>query len=175
MANNRGFTGNGKNGAENIQLRVVIVMDVRLYLDGLAAVLDACDGIDVVARAGDWRDALPLVSRHHPDVVLVDLPAAENRSAVRQLAAACDTPARVVALSIAAFNDDVVHWAEAGIAGYVTREDSLEDLIGVVKSVVRDEMPCSPRAAAMLLRRVGMLLPTGRSRRPGSPRGSARS
>jgi DNA-binding NarL/FixJ family response regulator len=148
--------GSGKTGAENAQLRVVIVMGVRLYRDGLASVLDAHDGIQVVARAADWRDALPLVSRHHPDVVLVDLPAVENRGVVRQLAAAGDRRACVVALSITG-SDDVVRWAEAGVAGYVTREDSLEDLITVVESVVRDEMPCSPRAAAMLIRRVGML------------------
>lgn len=142
---------------EQPKLRVVIVLAVRLYRDGLAAVLESRDDIRVVARAGNWRPALALVAHNRPDVVLVDLPVVENTAVIRQLATAADTPARVVVLSIGSGDDDVVRWAEAGVAGFVTRDDSLDDLVEIVRSVARDEMPCTPRTAALLLRRVGVL------------------
>lgn len=148
--------GVGRIQAGNFPLRVLIVIDVRLFRDGLTLILDAHD-IEVVACVDDWRVALPLVARHRPDVVLVDRRAAANRAVIRQLAGADQPPARVVVLSIDACEDDLLYWAEAGVAGYLTREDSLEDLIEVIKSVAQDEMPCSPRAAATLLRRVGTL------------------
>jgi DNA-binding NarL/FixJ family response regulator len=145
------------SGVGTPMLRVVLVAAVRLYCDGLAAVLATQEGIEVVGRAKDWRTAVPLVAELSPDVVLVDLPSTEDRAAVRQLADASPATTRVVAISVGDFDSDVVSWAEAGVAGFVTREDSLDDLVEVVRAVTRDELPCSPRVAAALLRRVAML------------------
>lgn len=139
------------------KLCVVIVSEVRLYRDGLAAVLSAYDGIEIVARTSHWRAAVPLVARLRPDVVLADLPVVEARDAVRQLVDAGSLTVNVVVMSIGSQDGDVVPWAEAGVAGFVAREDSIDDLVGVITSVSRDEMPCSPRVAATLLRRVAAL------------------
>src|SRR6185312_10282258 len=51
----------------------------------------------------------------------------------------------------------LVALAEAGIAGYVSREGSIDDLVAVIESVSRGEMLCSPRMAATLLRRVTLI------------------
>jgi two-component system nitrate/nitrite response regulator NarL len=140
-------------------IRAIIVAEVRLYRDGLAKILDAEDDIEVLGIAPRWPDALPLVRRAQPDLVLLDLSVGEGRVAVAALRAAA--PAiQVVAISIGDAETDVISWAEAGIAGYVTREDSLTTLIDVLRSVARGEMPCSPRIAATLLRRVGVLAAT---------------
>jgi two-component system, NarL family, nitrate/nitrite response regulator NarL len=130
-------------------LRVLMVAEARLYCDGLASVLGAEVGIEVVGKMRRWQDAVKVVAELRPDIVLVDLPFQENRAAVRQLTVARTPPVRVV-----------ISWAETGIAGFVTRDDSLANLVSVVRSVARDEMPCSPRVAATLLRRVGALATT---------------
>jgi DNA-binding NarL/FixJ family response regulator len=66
-------------------------------------------------------------------------------------------PTRILALGVPDEEDDVIACAEAGVAGYVMREDSLDALVVAIESVVRDEMLCSPRAAAALMRRVRVL------------------
>jgi DNA-binding NarL/FixJ family response regulator len=63
----------------------------------------------------------------------------------------------VVALAVPDDENSVVNCAEAGVAGYVTRDQSIEDVIAAVESVARDEMIASPRLAATLLRRVTAL------------------
>jgi two-component system, NarL family, nitrate/nitrite response regulator NarL len=138
-------------------VRVLMVAEVRLYRDGLATLLAAQAGIEVIGKARRWQDAVPLVAELRPDIVLIDVPFAEKGAAVRQLAVDGASPVRVVAISIDGGESDVVSWAEAGVAGFVTRDDSLADLIKIVKCVANDEMPCSPRIAATLLRRVGVL------------------
>lgn len=147
-------------------IRAVIIAEVRLYREGLARLIGAEDDIDVIGIAPCWSDALPLVRRLQPDLVLLDLSLGEGRAAVAALRAAAPD-VKAVALSIADAETDVISWAEVGIAGYVTREDSLTTLVDVLRSVARDEMPCSPRMAATLLRQVGVLAastaPPGRS------------
>ena len=52
---------------------------------------------------------------------------------------------------------DLLDWAEAGIAGYVGRDESLDDLVGVIRSAVRGEFACSPAFAGRMLQRIGAL------------------
>jgi len=64
---------------------------------------------------------------------------------------------RVVTLGITDDDPEVLPLAEAGVAGYVTTEASADEIVLVVESVARGEMPCSPRLAATLLQRVATL------------------
>jgi DNA-binding NarL/FixJ family response regulator len=140
---------------------------VRLYRDGLASFLNAESDIRIVDTAADWRD-----TRWSPettaDLVLLDAAAADASSAVAAIRDAAPT-ARVVVLSIDDGESDVIPWAEAGASGFVTREDSLVRLVDVMRSVVRDELPCSPRLASTLLRHVAAL-----AEKQGSPPPRAR-
>jgi DNA-binding NarL/FixJ family response regulator len=62
--------------------------------------------------------------------------------------------ARIVALGIDEEPDTVVGCAEAGIAGYAPRDCTVEQLVATLTSVERGELPCSPRVAAVLFRRL---------------------
>jgi DNA-binding NarL/FixJ family response regulator len=145
----------------------MIVAEVRLYREGLARILGAEEDVQVVGVAASWGDVIPLARSVQPDVILLDLDVGEGRVAVAALRAA--VPAvQIVAISIGDAEHDVISWAEVGVEGFVTREDSLSRLTYVLRSVARGEMPCSPRLAATLLRRVGVLAatatgPTGRA------------
>ncbi len=137
-------------------IRLLIVAAVRLYREGIGTFLTGLADVDVVGSFADWKDALEAAAQHDPHIVLLEANVGEARAAVRELEA-LGTRTRVVALSIPEDDADVVTWAEAGAAGYLTREDSLNNLAEVVRSVDRGEMPCSPRIAATLLRRVRAL------------------
>jgi two-component system, NarL family, nitrate/nitrite response regulator NarL len=137
-------------------IRLGIIAAVRLYRDGLALVLADPPNVEVVLSAPDWRLAASLARERQPDVILIDVPIAEAHASLRGLAAAVPS-SRLVAVSATEEDSEIISWAEAGVAGYVTRENSLAELGDVIRSVARGEMPCSPRIAATLLRRVGDL------------------
>jgi DNA-binding NarL/FixJ family response regulator len=89
-------------------------------------------------------------------VVLLDAAshgALEGACAIR----ASSPDAAVVALGVANAEGDVIACAEAGVAGYVVREGSVEDLIATVESAARGELRCSPRMAGALVRRLARL------------------
>lgn len=136
--------------------RVLIVSDIRLYREGLVRFLSRDGRLEAVGAAGDWPQAERAIADARPEVALVDLGMPDAAAAIRRLLTRFpDT--KVVALGLSGDEDEVVDWAEAGIAGYVCRDGTLDDLIGAVGAAVRDELSCSGRLAAALLQRVGSL------------------
>ncbi len=134
-------------------IRALVASDVRLYREGLADGLRRSGRVEVAETAADGDTSVARVRELAPDVVLVDLAMADWERAVRAIVAAGGEP-RVVVLGVREVEDEVVACAEAGVAGYVTREASLDELVDVVESVARGESLCSPRISALLLRRV---------------------
>jgi DNA-binding NarL/FixJ family response regulator len=137
-------------------IRVFICSDVRVYREGLAEVLAGRSGVTIVGTSSGGQGYHDRVRSLAADVVLLDMASAESIATLRALSAAAPG-ARVVALGISETEPEVVSCAEAGVAGYVTRDQPLDDLLRVLSAVARGEAPCSPRAAAMLLHRVGVL------------------
>lgn len=137
-------------------IRVLMVAHIRLYREGLADMLREEPRIEVVGTASGADEALAALREQEPDVVLLDMAIPDNVWLVRALVAAVPGT-KVVALAVPEVEREVLACAEAGVAGYVTREGSIEDVVAAVESVARGEMLCSPRMAATLLQRVATL------------------
>jgi two-component system nitrate/nitrite response regulator NarL len=137
-------------------IRLVIVVEVGLYREALARWLERDKRFSVVAVAVSGEDALAALKELEADIALVDTGMPASASTVRALVAS-EPPVKVVALNLTEVDGDVIAFAEAGAAGYVPREGSMEDLAAVAESVSRDEALCSPGVAATLFRRVASL------------------
>ena len=135
---------------------VFVVAEVRLYRDGIAQSLAREGGIEVVGTAASTAEALDRIGKVEPDTVLVDVSAAGGVNEVRDLVDAVPGT-KVLALSISDGEQDVVDFAEAGVAGYVTRDAGLAELVAVLKGVEHGDVHCSPKMAGVLLRRVTTL------------------
>lgn len=137
-------------------LRVAIVTEVCLYREGLAFSLQRRTGTEVVGTASSRGEALALVCRELPDVLLLDM---ETREAPKLVQDARESheELRVLALAITETEEGVLRCAEAGVCGYVSRDASLHDLVEALGSVARGELVCSRRIAGSLFRRVGAL------------------
>lgn len=137
-------------------LRVAVATDVCLYREGLAISLARRAETEVVATAGRLADALELLQHARPDVLLLDLGLPGSAEVVRA-AREARPEAKVVALAITDTEQGVLACAEAGVRGYVTRDASIDDLVGVMLAVARGELVCDPAIAASLFRHVGEL------------------
>jgi two-component system, NarL family, nitrate/nitrite response regulator NarL len=138
-------------------IRILIVAEIRLYREGLAGMLraEAADEIDVVATANGADDAVRALRELAPDIVLLDM-APDNAWLVRALTAAVPGT-RVVALAVPENEAEVLACAEAGVAGFVTRDASVEDVVAAVEGAARGEVLASPRMVATLFERIATL------------------
>jgi DNA-binding NarL/FixJ family response regulator len=141
---------------------VVIASDIRLYRDGLVNSLGSASLFEILAATATPLETLAAVRAAPTDVVLLDLAMTGAIDIAHELTA----DAKVVVLGVREVEDEVIACAEAGAAGYVTRDASLPELIDVVESVAREEMVCSPRIAALLNRRVAAVAGARRGRPP---------
>jgi DNA-binding NarL/FixJ family response regulator len=132
---------------------VLIVADVRLYREGLAALLNSRDGLHVSGTADDCATTLSEISTSAPDVAVIDItmPAAlEIIVTLRGSASAT----KVIAFALHDDEAQIIACVEAGASGYVTCDSSLNVLVATIEGVARDELPCSPRIAATFVRRL---------------------
>ena len=133
------------------EVRVLIVVEVRLYREGLANHLSLRKNLKLVGTAADRAEASSLVDASRPDVVVLDMGTRESLEIVRALRGAAPY-VRILAFAIEEHDQELVACAEAGVAGYVPCDASADDLVTAIERVARGELLCPPRTAALLLR-----------------------
>lgn len=135
--------------------RVFVVSNIRLYREGLSEMLARDGRLEVVGASSQGLGDQELVEAG-ADVVLVDMGIPDALAAIRGLrrgAGSC----KVVAIGVRNRSDRVVACAEAGVANYVCRESTLDELVEAVEAAVRGELDCPPEIAAALVGRVARL------------------
>ncbi|HCT81217.1 MAG TPA: DNA-binding response regulator [Micromonosporaceae bacterium] len=132
--------------------RVMIVDDEALIRVGLRAIIDAEDDLEVVAEASDGAEVPPLVSRHRPDVVLMDvrMPAIDGIQATRTLTAAGPLP-RVLVVTTFENDDYVLEALRAGASGFLLKRAKPEEVIDAIRTVARGDSLLFPQALRRLV------------------------
>ena len=110
----------------------------------------------LVGLAASAADAVEQVRRLAPDVALLDMAMSDAFSVARHLTRFAGA-SRIVALGMAENEAEVLNCAQLGIAGYVTREASIADMLAAVEATARGEVHCSPKIAGSLFRRIAAL------------------
>lgn len=146
--------------------RVALLTDVRFYREGLVRALESSTEIEVVGSAPVSAQSLASLQVVNPEIVLLEVAAARFRALVQSILATLPNT-KVVALAITDEELDAVACAEAGAAGYVSSEASIEDLTATIVRVACGEFPCSARVASLLARRIWSL---GAQHAPGDVR-----
>ncbi|HEX6360477.1 response regulator transcription factor [Actinophytocola sp.] len=138
--------------------RVVLVEDHDMVAEAMALAMDRADDIEIVARARSIATALVEVSRHAPDVVLLDrrLPDGDAIEAIGPLGG---TGARVLMLTGEATATIAARVAEAGGCGLVLKSAGLDELEDAVRRVAAGEVVFGAEFLAGVLSRL-----TGRTR-----------
>lgn len=128
--------------------RVVLVDDHALFRSGVRAEL----GEWVVGDAGSVEEAVRLIVRERPDVVLLDvhMPDGGGVEVIGRVAAEAPE-VRFLALSVSDAASDVIAVIRAGARGYVTKTISAEELADAVRRVAEGDAVFSPRLAGFVL------------------------
>jgi DNA-binding NarL/FixJ family response regulator len=135
-------------------VRVVIVDDQQMVRTGFCLILGAESDIEVVDEAGDGSEAIDVVARSRPDVVLMDIqmPVLDGLRATRRIVAAGDT--RVVILTTFERDDYIIEAVRAGASGFLVKNAPPEDLLAAVRVVAAGDALLSPSVTRRVLARL---------------------
>jgi two-component system, NarL family, response regulator NreC len=134
------------------QIRIVLADDHAVMRTGLRLVLERQSDFAVVGEASDGREAVALVQRETPDVLVMDIgmPNLNGIEAARQVAAAAPQVA-VVILSMHSDESYVLRALKAGARGYLLKESAESDLIAAIRAVHAGKAFFSPAVSRMLV------------------------
>lgn len=135
-------------------IHLLLVDDHALVRQGLRRLLDGEPDMEVVGEAGSGEEAVELVPRLRPDVVIMDIamPGMDGIEATRRLKEICPD-ARVLVLTMHAHERYLVPVVEAGGSGYVLKSGTHTDLITAVRRVASGDVFLYPSAVSMLMKR----------------------
>jgi len=133
-------------------IRVVLADDHVLIRAGLRALLHSLPNIEVIGEASDGHEAVDVIARHEPDVVIMDIgmPGLNGVDCTRRIVKQCPGT-RVVILSMHANEEYVGRALEAGAMGYLLKGAEPAELELVLKAVMRGETYLSPSIAKHLV------------------------
>ncbi len=134
------------------QIRILLADDHTIIRSGLRLLLEQQPDFKVVAEAGDGREAVELVSRHHPEVTVLDIgmPQLNGIEATQQIVSR-EPRTQVVILSMHSDEGYVLRALKAGARAYILKNSADADLIRAVRSVSEGKSFFSPVISKMLL------------------------
>ena len=134
------------------KLRLVLADDHALVRQGMRKILEERPEWQVVAEAGDGREAVRMILEEHPDVAIMDIgmPQLNGIDATRQIIHRWPA-ARVLMLSMHKDEQYVARAFQAGVKAYLLKDSVAADLIRAVDAVAKGQPFFSPAIAATMV------------------------
>jgi DNA-binding NarL/FixJ family response regulator len=139
-------------------IRVLIVDDQRLVRAGLRVLLEQAGDIEVVGEAGDGAEALALVQRRNPDIVLMDvrMPVLDGLEASRRLLATYAGSVAVIVLTTFDADEYVYEALRAGASGFLLKDTPEEQLLESIRIVAAGDAIIAPGVTKRLIERFAL-------------------
>ena len=137
-------------------IRVLVVEDHHVVRQGLVALLNVAEGLEVVGEAADGVEAITQFRKHQPDITLVDLrlPRMSGVDVIQRLR--METPhARFIVLTTYDGDEDIYRALQAGARAYLLRGMTSEELISTIRAVHAGKSHIPPAIAQRLAERMG--------------------
>ena len=137
-------------------IRVLLADDHELVRAGIRSLLEKLTDVEVAAEASDGREAIRLVEKHEPHVVLTDIamPLLSGLEVTRHLTDKFPK-VRVVILSMYSDEEHVYMALRAGAAGYLLKGAAREELELAIRAVAQGEMYLSPTVSKPIIMEYG--------------------
>jgi DNA-binding NarL/FixJ family response regulator len=132
--------------------RILLVDDHQVLREGLRALLEKLQGMEVVGEAGDGRAALQLVRDLQPDIVIMDvnMPGLDGIDATRLITRECPKT-RVLALSMYLRKAFVSEMFKSGASGYILKEDAFAEVAEAIKTILAGGKYVCPKVTGLLV------------------------
>ena len=133
-------------------IRVLLADDHAMVRKGFRLILEAQPDIEIAGEAGNGREAVELVEKLHPDIVVMDvaMPELNGIEATRRIASS-SPHTRVLALSMHKDSVYVREILRAGARGYLLKDSIDTDLINAVRAIAKGDGYISPGVSDAVL------------------------
>jgi len=134
------------------QITTLLVDDHKMLRDGLKALLESEDNIQVIAEADTGQQAIKLGVELQPDIIVMDigLPDMNGVSAIQAIREK-NRKSKIIVLSMYAHKEVVLKSIEAGCDGYVPKSSAHTDLLDAIHTVLDGKRFLHPTAATALV------------------------
>ena len=137
-------------------IRIVLADDHPVVRDGLAAMINQQDDMEVVAEAGDGEEAITLFEQHRPDVMVLDLRMPKRDGvAVVQHVLQRNPKARILIITTYDGDEDIFQCLSQGAKGYLLKDAPRTEILSAIRAVSEDRPYTSSSVAAKALQRMG--------------------
>ncbi|WP_459247714.1 response regulator transcription factor [Streptomyces youssoufiensis] len=143
------------NTSDHQRVRVLLVDDDPLVRAGLRLMLGGSADVEIVGEAADGTEVGPLVRRHSPDVVLMDIrmPTLDGLAATEELRSA-ERPPEVIVLTTFHADEHVLRALRAGAAGFLLKDTPPAEIVAAVHRVAAGDPVLSPAVTQQLIEHV---------------------
>ncbi|WP_147917503.1 response regulator [Ruania zhangjianzhongii] len=137
-------------------IRVALVDDQSLVRSGFAMVLSVEDDIEVIGQAADGAEAVALIGKERPDVVLMDvqMPVMDGIEATRQIVDA--DLAKVIILTTFDRDDYLFAALQAGASGFLLKNADPDELVGAIHAVADGHALLAPEMTVKVIARLAV-------------------
>jgi DNA-binding NarL/FixJ family response regulator len=135
-------------------IKVAVVDDQSLVRAGFKVLLDSADDFEVVGEAADGVEAVDLVKRHRPDVILMDIrmPNMDGLEATRRLTGdPLTAETKVLILTTFDLDEYVYEALRAGASGFLLKDTLPADLLSAVRVVAGGDALLAPAVTRRLI------------------------
>ena len=141
--------------SDSMTIRILTVDDHPLFRNGIAALLATQRDMQVVAEAGNGREAVHQFRTHRPDVTLMDLQMPEMNGLEATIAIRGEFPdARIIVLTTYVADVQVLRALQAGARAYLLKTLLDKELLDTIRSVHSGKKALSPEASYQLAEHV---------------------
>lgn len=132
-------------------ITVLLVDDHDIVRAGISRLLEDVTGIKVIAEASSGEEAIKIVKEKSPNVTLMDvrMPGIGGLEATKKILR-INPDAKVIALTVCGEEPLPSKFLQAGAAGYITKDSSIEQIVSAIKSVNSGKRYLGPEIAQQL-------------------------
>ena len=134
------------------KIRVLVVDDHAIMRDGIRALLDIYDEVEIIGEASEGKEAIEKTRELLPDVIVMDIamPGMDGLEATRRITKK-NPKVKVLVLTQYDNKEYILSTIKAGAAGYVPKRAVSSELISAIRAVYKGESFLYPSAAAALI------------------------
>ena len=139
------------------KIRVVVAIETRIYRDGITQLLEKYNDTKLVAAVSNKEDLFIACGTHSPNILLLDAMIPNALLIVKKIRQQYPN-IQLIVLAMSACRKEMTAFSGEGVLGFVTREDSVDDLHHCIDAATGDGFWCSNRVAELLLSQISQVL-----------------
>ena len=135
-----------------MNIKIMVVDEHKILREGLATLIAKQSNMEIVGEATDGREALDLVRKNTPDLILMDvtMPNLNGIEATRQIKSK-NPEIEIIALSLHSDRRFVLGMIEAGASGYLIKQCTFDELVLAINTVMAGKKYLSPEISNILV------------------------